>query len=174
MAAARDQAARILRNEAEGESEAVRDASTAMADQLRHVADEAKRKPAEPPPPAPDKPAPAAPAASIEPAKKPGKKRFVLMGVITLLALAAAAYGGYYLMVGRFYISTDDAYVRANNTMLGARVAAHIEAILPGDNTLVHQGEVIFRLDSGDYRIAVDAARTRIATQEATVARIGR
>jgi membrane fusion protein (multidrug efflux system) len=58
--------------------------------------------------------------------------------------------------------------------MLGARVSAHIAAILPGDNTLVQKGDVIFRLDEGDYRIAVDAARTRIGTQEATIARIGR
>jgi membrane fusion protein, multidrug efflux system len=175
MAAARDQAARILRNETEGESEALRDAQATMTDQLRHVADEAKRKPAEAPP-APDKPAaaPAAPAAAAGPAKKPGKKRFVLMGIIALLALAAAGYGTYYVMVGRFFVSTDDAYVRANNTMLGARVAAHIAAILPGDNTLVHKGDVILRLDEGDYRIAVDAARTRIGTQEATIARIGR
>jgi membrane fusion protein (multidrug efflux system) len=174
MAAARDQAARILHNETESESEAVREVSAAMADQLRHVADEAKRKPAEAPP-APGRPAaaPAATAAS-EPAKKSGKKRLVLMGVIALLALAAAAYAGYYLLVGRFYISTDDAYVRANNSMLGARVSAHIAAILPGDNTLVQKGDVIFRLDEGDYRIAVDAARTRIGTQEATIARIGR
>ena len=175
MAAARDQAARILRTGVEGESEAGRDAPANMADQLRHIADEAKRKPPETtPPPAPDKPTPAAPAASTEPAKTTGKKRFVLMGVIALLALAAAGYGVYYVLIGRFYISTDDAYVRANNTMLGARVAAHIEAIPPGDNTLVHQGDVIFRLDNGDYRIAADAARTRIATQEATIARIGR
>ena len=174
MAAARDQAARILHNETESESEAVREVSAAMADQLRHVADEAKRKPAEAPP-SPGRPAaaPAATAAS-EPAKKSGKKRLVLMGVIALLALAAAAYAGYYLLVGRFYISTDDAYVRANNSMLGARVSAHIAAILPGDNTLVQKGDVIFRLDEGDYRIAVDAARTRIGTQEATIARIGR
>jgi len=175
MAAARDQAARILRTGVEGESEAGRDAPANMADQLRHIADEAKRKPPETtPPPAPDKPTPAAPAASTEPAKTTGKKRFVLMGVIALLALAAAGYGVYYVLIGRFYISTDDAYVRANNTMLGARVAAHIEAIPPGDNTLVHQGDVIFRLDNGDYRIAADAARTKIATQEATIARIGR
>jgi membrane fusion protein, multidrug efflux system len=171
MAGSRDQAARALRTETEDESDAVREVSSAMADQLRHVADEAKRKPVETPS-APDEPA-AAPAASAT-AKKPGKKRVVLTGVIALLALAAAAYAGYYLMVGRFYISTDDAYVRANNTMMGARVAAHVVAILPGDNTLVHQGDVIFRLDDGDYRIAVDAARTRIATQEATIARIGR
>ena len=33
---------------------------------------------------------------------------------------------------------------------------------------------MIFRIDDGDYRIAVDAARTKIATQQATIERIGR
>jgi len=58
--------------------------------------------------------------------------------------------------------------------MLGARVSGHIAAIFPGDNAVVHTGDVIFRIDDGDYRIAVDAARTKIATQEATIERIGR
>ncbi len=84
MAAARDQAARVLRDETEDEGEAVREVSAAMADQLRHVADEAKRRPAEAPQPGAPAAAPAAPAAS-EPARKPGKKRFVLMGIIALL-----------------------------------------------------------------------------------------
>jgi len=71
-------------------------------------------------------------------------------------------------------VATDDAYVRTNNTTLGARVSGHIAAILPGDNSLVHRGDVLFRIDDGDYRIAVDAARSRIATQKATIERIGR
>jgi membrane fusion protein, multidrug efflux system len=58
--------------------------------------------------------------------------------------------------------------------MLGARVSGHIAAILPGDNVVVRTGDVIFRIDDGDYQIAVDAARTRIATQQATIDRIGR
>ena len=97
-----------------------------------------------------------------------------MMGIVGLLALAAISYGAYYLLVGRFYISTNDAYVRANNTTLGARVSGHLAAIMPGDNAIVHQGEVIFKIDDGDYRIAVDAARTKIATQQATIDRIGR
>ncbi len=177
---ARDQAARALRAEQDtAEGEAARDASAGLADHLRtHVADEAKRRPAETPAsPAVDKPAaaPGAPAASAETAApKSGKRRFVLMGIVALLALAAAGYGVHYVLVGRFFVSTDDAYVRANNTMLGARVTGHIAAILPGDNALVHAGDVILKIDDGDYRIAADAARTKIATQEATIERIGR
>jgi membrane fusion protein, multidrug efflux system len=185
MATARDQAARILRPEpGPGESEAGRDGSPASAEQLRTpVSEETKRRPLEPPVArSPDKPAaprppdaPAAPAGTDETAApKSGKRKVVLVGVFALLALATAGYGAYYTLVGRFYISTDDAYVRANNTILGARVAGHIAAIGPGDNAVVGKGEVIFKIDDGDYKIAVDAARTRIATQEATIARIGR
>jgi membrane fusion protein, multidrug efflux system len=84
------------------------------------------------------------------------------------------SYGVHWFLVGRFHVSTDDAYVRANNTMLGARVSGHITAILPRDNAPVHAGDVIFRIDDGDYRIAAAAARTRIATQQATIERLGR
>ena len=78
------------------------------------------------------------------------------------------------MFVGRLYVSTDDAYVRANNTMLGARVAGHVTAVVPRDNTVVNKDDVVFRIDDGDYRIAVDSARTKIATQQATIDRIGR
>jgi membrane fusion protein (multidrug efflux system) len=186
MAAARDQAARILRPEPETAGrEAARDVSSDLAETLRaHLSEEtvARRHHEQPVPPAGDKPvidapaaAPAAPAAAASPAApKSGKRRLVMMGIGTLLALAAAAYGVHYLLVGRFHISTDDAYVRANNTTLGARVSGHVAAIMPGDNALVRAGEVIFRIDDGDYRIALDAARTRITTQQATIERIGR
>ncbi len=177
MAAARDHAARIIRTEpetAQGD-EAARDAAV-LAEQLRaHLSDETARRHTEAP--AAEKPAvepPAASAVAAPAAPKSGKRRLVLMGIIALIALAGAAYGLDYMLVGRFYVSTDDAYVRANNTTLGARVSGHIAAIFPGDNAVVHAGDVIFRIDDGDYRIAVDAARTKIATQQATIDRIGR
>ena len=173
MAVARDQAARILRPEPDtadsGIAGDVSPAGQAGSDPSEHTVG---RRPAEAPDqPAIDQPA-AAPAANAQP--KSGKRKLVLMGIVVLLALAAASYGGYYVLVGRFYVSTDDAYVRANNTMLGARVSGHIAAILPADNAVVRTGDVVFGIDDGDYRIAVDAARTRIATQQATIDRIGR
>jgi membrane fusion protein (multidrug efflux system) len=180
MAAARDQAARILRPEPDRvESGIAREVSQSLPEQAGADPSEPTvgRRPAEAPDqPATDQPAaaPAADAVAVSREPKSGKRKLVLMGMVALLALAAAGYGGYYVLVGRFYVSTDDAYVRANNTMLGARVSGHIAAILPGDNTIVRTGDVIFRIDDGDYRIAVDAARSKIATQQATIDRIGR
>ena len=176
MAAARDHAARILRTEPDtAEVEAAREASAVLADSIRtHLSGETARRGAE----MPERPAvakPAAPEASaVSAGPKPVKRKMFVIGICTLLALAAASYGVYYVLVGRFHVSTDDAYVRANNTTLGARVSGHIAAILPGDNTLVRNGQVIFRIDDGDYRIAVNSARTKIETQQATIDRIGR
>src|SRR5436190_7736992 len=178
MAAARDQAARILRPEPDkAESGIARDVSQSPAEQAGADPSEQTvgRRPAEAPDqPAIDQPAPAADADAVSTEPKSGKRKLVLIGIVALVALAVASYGGYYVLVGRFYVSTDDAYVRANNTMLGARVTGHIAAILPGDNAVVRTGDVIFRIDDGDYRIAVDAARSKIATQQATIDRIGR
>jgi membrane fusion protein (multidrug efflux system) len=175
MAAARDQAARILRPEpdvADGEFSR----ETSVTDQPRSPASEepAARRAEAPIAPVTDQPAAAPASVADSAAPKSGKRKLVLMGVVALLALAAASYAVHYVLVGRFYISTDDAYVRANNSTLGARVSGHIAAILPADNAVVRNGDVIFRIDDGDYRIAVDAARSKIATQQATIERIGR
>src|SRR5580700_2138514 len=175
MAAARDHAARIFRAEPGTDgSETARDASADIADSVRaHLSDETALRSAE----APGRPAvarPVVPEAPAVAASKVGKRKMVFAGVAALLALAAAAYGVHWVLVGRFHVATDDAYVRANSTTLGARVSGHISAIFPRDNALVHAGEVIFKIDDGDYRIAVDAARTRIETQQATINRLGR
>jgi membrane fusion protein (multidrug efflux system) len=177
MAAARDQAARVLRTEPDStESDAARETSAAIAESIRaQLSDDAPSRRAAELPERPTVTKPAAPAVSASPAAaRSGKRKFVLMGVAALLALAAATYGVYWVVVGRFHVSTDDAYVRANNTLLGARVSGHIAAIFPRDNSIVHTGEAVFKIDDGDYRIAVDAARSRIETQQATIDRIGR
>lgn len=173
MAAARDQAARALRH---GNDEAPDDrsgSSPVLSEPLRAHPPAGESLRAAEAEPVIEKPQPQAAAAASAPAK-PGRRRFVLLGLGALVALAVAGYGAHYVLVGRFYVSTDDAYVRANNTVLGARVTGHITSILAGDNSVVRAGDVILRIDDGDYRIAAEAARTKIATQQATIERIGR
>jgi membrane fusion protein (multidrug efflux system) len=167
--AARDQAARIVRTEADDDNvEQIHGAPT-LAD--TSLDDHSARRTGDTP--ATEAPANDTTAATGVTAAKPGKRKFVLMGVGALLALAAISYGTYYALVGRFMVGTDDAYVRANNTTLGARVAGHLAQIAVGDNVPVKAGQLLFKIDDGDYVLAVRTARNKIATQEATIARIG-
>ncbi len=168
MGGTRDQTARVMPAETEaGEARAA-----AVSELRRSKAEGAA--PAAMPSPATSEPLTSEDLAALNGKPKSIKRKMIGIGVGALAVLAAAVFAGHYVLVGRFVVSTDDAYVRANNTMLGAKVAGHVAAILPGDNVQVRAGDVVFRIDDGDYRIAVDAARAKVATQEATIARIGR
>jgi membrane fusion protein (multidrug efflux system) len=181
MAVGRDQTARIVRseNDAEGDVRANPRDNEAQSPPVGRIdaGAEAGRQahdfetPAEPASPVASPVQTSAPEAP--PAKPGGRKRLVLIGAAILAVLAAASYGANYYLVGRYRVSTDDAYVRANNTTLGARVAGHIATLVAGDNSIVQPGDVLMRIDDGDYRIAVDAARAKLATQQATIDRIG-
>ncbi len=101
-------------------------------------------------------------------------RKLAVIGLVAALALAAGGWYGYHwLTVGRFVVSTDDAYVRADATTLAAKVSGYVKSVGVADNAYVHAGDVIARIDDGDYQLAVSAARDKVATQEATVGRIG-
>ena len=96
------------------------------------------------------------------------------MGLGAALLAGTAWYGFNYVTAGRYMVSTDDAYVKADATTLAAKVAGYVSSIEVSDNTYVHTGDVIARIDDGDYKLAAAAARDKMATQRATVERIGR
>jgi membrane fusion protein, multidrug efflux system len=117
---------------------------------------------------APEKPE-AAPAE-----RRRGLKR-ALVGVAALVLASAAGWYGYkWWTVGRFIVSTDDAYVGAYSTTLAAKVPGYVAGVAVEDNATVRAGDVIARIDDGDYRLAVKSAQDNVATQQATIARIGR
>jgi membrane fusion protein, multidrug efflux system len=99
------------------------------------------------------------------------------LGLVSALAVALAA-GGYFgtnwWLNGRYVVSTDDAYVRAHNTTLASKISGYVASIPVSDNQRVHEGDVIATIDDGDYKLAADAAREKVATEQATVDRIGR
>src|SRR5262245_9441378 len=102
------------------------------------------------------------------------RSRYVLWAAPALAIVAAGGWGAYWWTVGRFKVSTDDAYVHAHNTTLAAKVPGYLASFVVADNAQVRAGDLIATIDSGDYRLAVDAARGKVASQEATITRIGR
>jgi membrane fusion protein (multidrug efflux system) len=121
---------------------------------------------------------PAAPTAGVagaaaSPARPQRSRRKLVLAAIVLAAAGTGGWFGYhYLTVGRFLVTTDDAYVQAYNTTLAAKVAGYVASVPVTDNTYVHAGDVIATIDDGDYQLAVDSAREKVTTQEATVARM--
>ncbi|MBV1705779.1 MAG: HlyD family secretion protein [Hyphomicrobiales bacterium] len=100
-------------------------------------------------------------------------RRNIILPVVILGLLGFGAVKGYdYFVSGRFIYSTNDAYIKADITTISAKVPGYLTAVPIIDNTPVHAGEVLARIDQGDYQLAVDAAQQKIDTQDATIARL--
>jgi membrane fusion protein, multidrug efflux system len=99
-----------------------------------------------------------------------------LAGIAVLLAVLGAAgyYGTYWWTTGRFLVWTDDAYVGAYTTTLAAKISGYVASVAVEDNVAVKTGDVIATIDDGDYRLAVETARDKVATQQATIERIAK
>jgi membrane fusion protein (multidrug efflux system) len=105
------------------------------------------------------------------PAAKPtGRLRRLLLAGAAVAALAGASWYGFdYWTVGRFLVSTDDAYVRADNTTIAPKVSGYLHEVQVGDNEHVKAGEVLARIDERDFKVALDQARADVAAAQATV-----
>lgn len=109
---------------------------------------------------------PAAPA----PARRKLNLRKLLLAGVAVATLAGASWYGYdYWTVGRFLVSTDDAYVKADNTAIAPKVSGYLDRVLVGDNEHVRAGQVLARIDDRDFRIALDQAKADVAAANATV-----
>ncbi|QCI68161.1 HlyD family secretion protein [Phreatobacter stygius] len=117
-------------------------------------------------------PAPQGGPAAASPPAKSSRKRLVLALVAAAVIGAAGWFGYDWYVDGRFLVSTDDAYVKADTTVLAAKISGYVVEVAVRDNASVHAGEVLARIDDGDYRLAVEAAAAKVATQDSTIQRI--
>ncbi|MCJ8141158.1 HlyD family secretion protein [Falsirhodobacter halotolerans] len=100
------------------------------------------------------------------------RKRFIFIALAVVLVIGIAGFGWRWWTHGRFMIETDDAYVQGDIALIASRVQGYVAEIPVADNQTVAEGDVIARIDDGDYRIALDTAQSRYDTADATLARI--
>ena len=86
--------------------------------------------------------------------------RLVLMASVPI---AIAIVGGYLYLFGARYVSTDDAYVKADKVTLSADVAGRVTEINVQDNEPVKKGQALFKLDDRPYRYALEKATANLA-----------
>ncbi len=114
------------------------------------------------------------PASEVIPPAAAAKKfnfRKLLMTGAAVAALAGAAwYGWNYWTVGQYLVSTDDAYVKADNTTIAPKVSGYLREVLVGDNERVKTGQVLARIDERDFQVALDQAKSDVAAANATIA----
>jgi membrane fusion protein, multidrug efflux system len=89
-----------------------------------------------------------------------------LSGILILAALVLAwfIYKAYYANP-----RTDDAYVHANTASVAAHVSGQIIRLPINDNQRVKKGDILFVVDPRPYKLALNAARTKLNLTEIEV-----
>jgi membrane fusion protein, multidrug efflux system len=105
---------------------------------------------------------------SLRPSQKAVKR--AALALLVALGIATTADFGYgYLTTGRYLESTDDAYVKADSTIISPKVSGYIAQVLVGDNQPVKAGQLLARIDDRDFRAALDSAHADVDAAEAAV-----
>src|ERR1700732_4819396 len=101
--------------------------------------------------------------------KKFNFRKLLMAGAAVAVLAGAAWYGFDYWTVGRYLVSTDDAYVKADNTTVAPKVSGYLHEVLVGDNEHVRAGQVLARIDQRDFNVALDQARADVAAAHAAI-----
>ena len=87
-------------------------------------------------------------------------KRTFFLIVIPLAAICVALY--LYAAGGR-YVSTNNAYVKANIIIISTEVSSRVTSMLVADNQAVEANDILLQLDSSPLEIALNRARAQMA-----------
>lgn len=93
------------------------------------------------------------------------KKRIFLVGFPVFASCLCAMVWWY--ADGRYDEQTDDAYIKADSVSISSKIGGYVDDVLITDNQSVRKGEPLLRLDSRQYRAAIDKSVANIASLEA-------
>jgi membrane fusion protein (multidrug efflux system) len=116
------------------------------------------------------KASPSAPVLAPMVIRKFNLRRLLMAGAAVAVGAGAAWYGWDYWTVGQYLVSTDDAYVKADNTTIAPKVSGYLREVLVGDNERVKAGQVLARVDERDFGVALDQAKADVAAARAAIA----
>ena len=92
------------------------------------------------------------------------RRGWLRLGLMLSVPLLIAVAAGYFYLVSGRYVSTDDAYVQADIAQVSSDVPGRVIEVDVHDNEKVQPGQVLFRLDDRNYRIAVEQAKAELAS----------
>ncbi|MEZ5652464.1 MAG: HlyD family secretion protein [Burkholderiaceae bacterium] len=95
----------------------------------------------------------------------------VLGRLLLLIAvpLAAIAIGLYFYSTGGRYVSTENAYVRADIIAISADIGGRVTAVAVADNQRVVRGSELFRLDAEPLRAQVGEAEAELQLAKVSI-----
>ena len=92
-----------------------------------------------------------------------GKRSRVLLTIGSVFALAGVAFALYWVLVGRYYEDTDNAYVQGNIVQITPQITGTVVKIYADDTDFVKAGQPLVALDPADAQVAAAQAAAQLA-----------
>ena len=96
-------------------------------------------------------------------AKRLNRRRWLLRGLVAVIVIVAIIWALYHFLVGRWYESTDDAYVNGNVVQITPQVPGTVISIGADDNDYVREGQPLVKMDPSDADVALEQAEAALA-----------
>ncbi|WIX33365.1 HlyD family secretion protein [Salinicola sp. JS01] len=97
------------------------------------------------------------------------KKKLYTAAAILVLAVVALVFAWHWWHTGRFFVSTDNAYVHTDSVAVRAELTAKVARVAVTDNQRVEAGQLLVQLDDRDTRSQLAQAQAQLAVNAAGV-----
>ncbi len=98
------------------------------------------------------------------------RRRLLVGAGIIVVVLALGIWLINYLLVGQYFVSTDDAYLAADSSLTAAKISGYVTAVAVNENQPVQQGQLLATIDPRDYQNAVNEAQAGLSSARAEIA----
>lgn len=100
-------------------------------------------------------------------ARPAGGKRWMFRGLLLSVGpVLVLGVAGYYYAKGGRYVTTENAFVKAEIVTISANLDGQITEVLVADNQPVEAGAPLFRIDPRPFEMALAAAEAELATAQ--------
>ena len=100
------------------------------------------------------------------------KVRIALIVAAVVIVIAGAVWFTQYWTVGRYQVSTDDAFLQADQVQVSSKIAGYVEEVLVRDNEQVKAGQPLVRISRQDTGAAAEQAKAQVEQGRASVLQI--
>ena len=98
------------------------------------------------------------------------KQQIYIVSVIIVFIVVIVGILIYWMVYGRYFQSTNDAYIKGNITTISARIDGMVTAVNVEDNASVQPGTLLITLDDKPFKNAQNQAKANLQVKSAQLA----
>ncbi len=90
-----------------------------------------------------------------------------MLGAAVFILAALLAWLAHYLLLGQYLVSTDDAYLAADSSLIAAKVSGYVTKVAVDNGDSVEPGQLLAVIDQRDYQNALAEAKAAAGAAQA-------